>query len=328
MMLNKENTNNFYLESLPTLITLDLKNFLEMELPPRELILGPWLPKAGLCMIHAYRGIGKTHMSLGMAYAVVTGSEFLGWKAPIPRKVLFVDGEMPASTLQERLKLITKMSGDLSIPENLMIITPDLQPNGMPDIATEEGQLLLNRSISDDVDLIILDNMSCLASSIKENDAADWSLIQTWILRMRAQGKSVLMIHHSGKNGLQRGTSRKEDVLDTVITLQRPNDYDSSQGARFLVKFEKARGFYGDDAREFEAQLIDDGGKTNWQTRSLEESNYEKTYKLLNEGLKQKEIASELNLNKGTVSRYVQRATQEGKIEKKQNNKLHGCPTK
>lgn len=46
------------------LVTVELTNFLAMNLPPRELILAPWLPKAGLCMIHAYRGIGKTHLSL------------------------------------------------------------------------------------------------------------------------------------------------------------------------------------------------------------------------------------------------------------------------
>jgi hypothetical protein len=41
----------------------DLAEFLRLDLPPRELILNPWLPKSGLCMLHAYRGIGKTYCS-------------------------------------------------------------------------------------------------------------------------------------------------------------------------------------------------------------------------------------------------------------------------
>jgi hypothetical protein len=300
---------------------IELGDFLAMELPERELILGPWLPKAGLCMIHAFRGIGKTHLSLGVGYAVAKGGEFLGWRAPTPRNVLFVDGEMPASTLQERLARIITMSGDTTLPGKLKIITPDLQHDGiMPDIATLEGQQLLNQSIPDDVELIILDNISCLAPSIKENDATDWAPIQSWVLRLRAQGKSVLLIHHSGKGGSQRGTSKKEDVLDTVITLERPKDYESSQGARFLVKYEKARGFFGDDARQFEAHLIDVAGKAYWQTKSLEESTYEKVYSLANDGLSQKEITLALGVDKSGVSRHLSRARQEGLLHRKENH--------
>lgn len=309
-----------HIEFPPTLVTVDLENFLAMNLPSRELILSPWLPKAGLCMIHAFRGIGKTHLSLGVAYAVAKGGEFLEWKAPMPRNVLYVDGEMPASTLQERLARIITMSGDTTLPGKLNIVTPDLQRDGiMPDISTLEGQRLLNQSIPNDVELIILDNISCLAPSIKENAAADWAPIQSWVLRLRAQGKSVLLIHHSGKGGGQRGTSKKEDVLDTVISLERPKDYESVQGARFVVKYEKARGFFGDDARQFEAHLVDVAGKAYWQTKTLEDSTYEKVCSLTNDGLSQKDITLELGINKSNVSRYLSRARQEGLLHKKEH---------
>lgn len=308
-------------DQAPKIVTVELKNFLAMKLPPRELILAPWLPKAGLCMIHAYRGIGKTHLSLGIAYAVAKGGEFLGWQAPSPRNVLFVDGEMPASTLQERLARIVKMNGDKALPGRLDIITPDLQPDGiMPDIGTLEGQRLLNQSIPDDVELIILDNISCLAPSIKENDAVDWAPIQSWALQLRTRGKSILIIHHSGKTGAQRGTSKKEDVLDTVICLERPKDYESSQGARFIVKHEKSRGFFGDDAKSFEAHLVDAGDQVSWQTKSLEESTYEKVYTLSNNGLSPKDIVIELGVNKSTVSRHLSHARQEGLLHKKDKN--------
>jgi putative DNA primase/helicase len=35
----------------------------------------------------------------------------------------------------------------------------------------------------------------------------------------------LLIVHHTGKGGEQRGTSRREDVLDTSISLRRPADY-------------------------------------------------------------------------------------------------------
>lgn len=294
---------------------IELRDFLATEFPPRELILSPWLPKAGLCMIHAYRGVGKTHMSLGIAYAVAKGGEFLGWQSPKPRSVLYIDGEMPAAVLQERLARIVKMYGDDALPGKLYLITPDMQPAGMPDLATLEGQVVINQFITDEIDLIIVDNLSCLARSMKENDANDWAAMQTWVLSQRARGKSVLLIHHSGKGGAQRGSSKKEDVLDTVIALERPKDYESSQGSRFIIRYEKARGFFGEEAKPFEAQLCE-VGKDNfaWQTKALDESNYEKIITMLNDGMKQNEIVIELGIDKSNVSRYASKARQEGKL--------------
>jgi hypothetical protein len=44
--------------------------------------------------------------------------------------------------------------------------------------------------------------------------------------------------HHAGTNGRQRGASRREDALDTVIALRRPEDYSPEQGAdsKFILK--------------------------------------------------------------------------------------------
>ena len=83
--------------------SLDLQDFLSRTYPPRVSLLSPWLPVQGLAMMHGYRGFGKTLMAHGSAYAVAVGAGFLKWKAPEPRKVLTIDGEMPASDLQTRL---------------------------------------------------------------------------------------------------------------------------------------------------------------------------------------------------------------------------------
>ncbi|MBW2470952.1 MAG: hypothetical protein JRE18_02625 [Deltaproteobacteria bacterium] len=101
---------------------------------------------------------------------------------------------------------------------------------------------------------MIIDNLSTLVRTGQENDAEGWLSIQAWALAQRAAGRSVLFIHHSGKGGSQRGTSRREDVLDTVINLRQPGDYTPDQGAVFEVHFEKARGIYGDDTKPFEAK--------------------------------------------------------------------------
>ena len=59
----------------------------------------------------------------------------------------------------------------------------------------------------------------------------------TGLSMLRRRGVSVLIVHHAGKGGEQRGTSRREDVLDTSISLRRPSDYLPTEGARFEVHY-------------------------------------------------------------------------------------------
>ena len=83
--------------------------------------------------------------------------------------------------------------------------------------------------------------------------------MQGWLLRLRQQGLSALAVHHAGKSGAQRGTSRREDLLDTVIALQHPSDYVPSEGLRCEIRYEKNRGFHGEDAKAFEVRMSLEG---------------------------------------------------------------------
>ena len=281
---------------------------LQFEFKPHEYILEPWLTTQSLNMIFGCRGVGKTHISLGIAYAVASGGKILKWQSSKPHGVLFIDGEMPGYSLQKRIADIITNADQDNAP-HLMFLTPDLQKFGMPNLATGCGQKLVEKYITDKIDLIIVDNLSCLVRSGKENEGESWLPIQEWALKLRAIGKSILFIHHSNKNGGQRGTSRKEDVLDNVICLKHPIDYTPDQGALFEVHFEKARHLYGEDIEPFETQLVADGlGKQCWQVKLLEQSTYDKVTALVNEGLNQQEIAKELNIHKSTVSRHVKSA--------------------
>ena len=96
-----------------------------MNIAQRELILSPWLPKQGLAMLYAKRGVGKTHVALNIAYAVASGGSFLGWQADKPRSILYLDGEMPAATMQERLASIV-MSHTEEAKASFTILTPDI----------------------------------------------------------------------------------------------------------------------------------------------------------------------------------------------------------
>ncbi|MBP6952326.1 MAG: AAA family ATPase [Alphaproteobacteria bacterium] len=304
-------------QTRPPLRSLNVRELLELEIPPREIILSPILPAQGLVMFSAPRGIGKTHVALWMAYTIACGGEMFNkkWQCEKPYKVLFVDGEMPASTLQMRLSSIVASSDkELEDVDNLKIITPDHQEVGIPNLCTTSGQEWLEPHLKG-TNLLILDNLSSLCRSGRENESESWNPLQGWLLKLRKEGISVLFVHHAGKGGNQRGTSKKEDILDTVIVLRKPNDYDQREGARFEVHYEKARSFYGEEASPFEAWLKGDHGTMTWQVQEIEDVQLNNIIDLHKDGLKQREIAQELGIGLGTVNRGIKRAKKEGKVK-------------
>ena len=302
--LGIKNMDDFY---NPKIISIGINDFLSKKLPQREYIIEPCLPKQGLIMLYAKRGIGKTYFALLLASRIAAGESLFNnrWKVNKKWRVLYLDGEMPANAMQERLKTLIDKPCELN--NNLSIITRDLQINGiMPNLADKEGQESLNIIIKD-FDVVIIDNLSTLARGVKENEASSWNSIGEWALKLRSQGKSIIFIHHAGKDNNQRGTSKKEDILDTVINLKQPVDYDSKQGSRFEVHFEKSRGFAGDEAKPFEIKLELNNDKAEWHISEIEDLELKRVLELSNEGLSQRDIANETNISLSKVNRILKK---------------------
>jgi len=293
-----------------TVVAVSIGEFLQMEIPPREFILEPVLTTQSLTMLFASRGVGKTHVALGIAYAVASGGAFLKWQAPKPKRVLYLDGEMPAGTMQSRMaEMVQRSETEPPSPDFLRLVTPDLQDGPMPDISTEKGQATIDPLI-DGVELVIVDNLSTLVRSGKENESEGWLPVQGWALDLRRRGISVVFVHHAAKSGVQRGTSKREDVLDTIVRLEHPHDYRPDQGACFEVHYDKGRHLFGADARPFEATL----GATGWTFRDIEDANLSRVVDLTIEGLTVRDIADETGISKSRVNRLQKKAKAEGRL--------------
>ena len=86
-------------------------------------------------------------------------------------------------------------------------LAADHVENGI-NLGSEDGQRALELLLND-VDLLILDNLSTLCTSGGESASDAWVPMQNWLLMLRRRGIAVLFIHHAGTNGRQRGTSRR-----------------------------------------------------------------------------------------------------------------------
>lgn len=206
--------------------------------------------------------------------------------------------------LQDRIRQIVASNGLKPPAGFLRFVTPDLQEHGvMPNLGTLAGQAAIE-AILGEAQVIVVDNLSCLVRGGKENEADSWHPVAEWALRMRASGRSVVFIHHAGKGGQQRGASKREDLLDVVIKLQRPTDYKPEQGARFTVHFEKARSLYGALVAPFEAQLSEgEDGRSEWVVSEFEDNN--QLLDLQAQGLSLSKMAEVIGCNKSTVKRRL-----------------------
>lgn len=294
-------------------VCVSLGELLAKKIPPRAPMLSPWLTEQSLSMIYAWRGIGKSWLGLSAGYAVASGCDLLGWHAPAKRRVLYIDGELPARVLQSRMALIVGAFDGEPDPDGFRILTPDLQPNGvMPNLSDYAGQAAID-VYADQAELIVIDNLSTLARGGKENEGESWLPVQEWALRHRAKGRAVLFIHHAGKGGQQRGASRREDVLDTVISLRRPAEYNPADGAKFELHFEKARNLTGDEAQPLDVCLHGDDNGIRWEYAPAEDGILDRLEALVKDGASRAEIQDELGLSRFALGRLVDKANASGR---------------
>lgn len=305
---------------------LDFETLLNTEIPERKKIL-PWLPEGGLAMVFGQRGLGKTYFGLSLAAAVVQGKPFMKWPINEPGGVLYIDGEMWLGDIRERLskfvnspqkKALQILSHELFFErfEHDLIITQS---------EVQEAMLTM-LDASNDIQLVVIDNLSSL-SRIREDKSDDWRhMMLPFLIACRRRGVAVLMIHHAGKGGEQRGTGAREDHLDTSIKLSLPDEASPGEGCYFRVDFTKSRGCYGQDIEPFTAKLQETPyGGTEWTIASIEENDKQRLIRLIadcgEDGITAKEAGEELGLKKHTISRYRGQLEKEGIIQFSNNRR-------
>jgi putative DNA primase/helicase len=185
-------------------------------------------------------------------------------------------------------------------------------------LATLEGQSKIEIAL-EDTELLVLDNLSCLLQKVKENDVDTWRPFQFWLLKLRRMGLTVLFLHHAGRSGYQRGTTGREDVLDTIISLKHPPSYKHEEGSKFIIRNEKPRGLVGKDVEPFLAQIrISQETGLSWEIQGVKEDYFDETYdrvvELRLEGKSIRVIADALKIGKDKVHSIIKKAREIGDI--------------
>ena len=301
--------------------TVTPSQILDSDIPETEVLMGSWLTTKSSNMIFAKPGIGKSFLALNIGLSIATGKDFLGWQVPKSAEVLYIDGEMDDVSWRKRLKEAGVVSGATNV-DNLKFISRDFLPDEtgrkVPNLFDSSDRDRVEDSLTPDTKLLILDNESCLATGADESDGVAWGELGLWIEKLKHDyGLAVILVHHAGKGGSQRGTSKREDAMATIISLKRPEDYEPSQRARFDLEFTKGRSISEMDAAGMQVHLKDG----EWITTDLDELRTRLVLDKHRDGLKNPRIAEDLGISLSAVERIIRLERDMGNLERETKRK-------
>jgi KaiC/GvpD/RAD55 family RecA-like ATPase len=267
----------------------------------------PLLWSESITELFAWRGTGKTMFSLGLALHLAAGQSMPGLQIPSPKKVLYVEGELPKAQLIHRIE---QLKADLELGDNFEVMGKSLHEHrksqAAVNIKTEAGRLAIEAAIdSMGAEVLILDSIASLAQ-INTNNEEQWLPIIEWLVELRCKGLCIVYLQQAGKGGEQRGHSVSEDRIDLAIKLTATNT--NPEGAAFAMSFTKER----------EGSLTPlrlkctkgvwalDGEK---QATKQQTSKDEKILEALDRGESQDDIAKRFKVSKRTISELKKGAT-------------------
>ncbi len=247
-----------------------MRELAEHQFPARRVVLSrhgaPLIENGHLCEIHAPRGTGKTLFMRSLALIAATGTSAMGFEAPEPVPVCYIDGEMPGRQIQKRDPQLC-FALNVQETDNLTTVAADWQDDPMPRLDTPRGQAFIAPFI-EAAHFIVLDNRGCLFDPESEKDPVAWQPAQDWLFSLRRRGKAVVVVRHSNRQGGARGHSKSEDPIDLSIKLSRPESYTARDGARFKVEFDKSRYVHGAAVDEFVVSLTTAGWDVEGATQT------------------------------------------------------------
>ena len=286
-----------------------------LVLEPRPTLLGEWLCEGDYGIIFAPRGAGKTWFALLIAKAVSVGGQLGEWKAHGQAKVLYVDGEMPPDLMRDRD--IGLGSGDIKFLNHDILFQRTGKVLNISELGVQDA--ILRHCIHGGIKLLILDNLSTLASGLNENDSFDWEQLHNWLLRFRRHRIAVILIHHAGRNREARGTSKREDAAFWVIALDdAKNQADDKRGARFVSRFTKPSRNTQDEIPPLEWHIVTDAIAGTVSVGCKAAKTMDVFRKWIEDGVTEcGQLAEEMGVSKGTISKWAKKAERDGWLHKK-----------
>jgi len=150
---------------------------------------------------------------------------------------------------------------------------------------------------------------------MRENEADSWELVNDWLLDLRRRKVAVVIVHHAGRSGEMRGTSKREDNVFWIIALDDAKaNADDKRGARFISRFTKPSRNTQEEVPAFEWHFITEANGEVSISHKLAQT-MDVFLGLIGDGVNDcAGIAEEMKISKASVSRIAKKAEVGGKL--------------
>jgi KaiC/GvpD/RAD55 family RecA-like ATPase len=268
------------LSEVTPITSITASELVNRNYPQSEYLLFPLMQKESLNQIWGSPGCGKTLFSLEMACAIANAQPFLKYKWQEGVKacpVLYIEGEMSATQIQERLVNITNKYQEEGKQFNFELlnfaILKEQTNHTFEPLNTESGRKKVELKAEEITEkhnqkpVIFLDNISCL-TDFQEKDGVEWKSLMNWLVKLRSKGYTVNFLHHATKEGSSSsGSNMKERPVDLEIKISEPdNDTKLSiNETQMVIEFKKWREWnYTNHSTPFIASCSRETSKWSW----------------------------------------------------------------
>ena len=323
----EEDTTEEEIDLNRTIAFNDLNSFLTTDFPKPSYIIEPLVSDQSIVQIVGASGVGKTMFGLAIAGAISTSNGLLGMASVGgARPVLYVEGELPAADIQIRVNGMFNAIERKCDPNMFYVSSLQQQlkfnDKGFTPIQTEQGLIEIENAIVEikkrtgKMPVVFIDNISCLASGLKENDADAWSPIINKFVKWKNMGSTVFYFHHLNKGNDSSGSTMQHRTIDMVIRMRKPEHKQKiktfeEQGVQAIVDFPKWR-LHDNSKYAAEHMLICEDWK--WEKMPVLKSDEVEIIKLLKSKMDVKDISKELDIPAASIYRKITKLKNEGVI--------------
>jgi len=300
--------------------------------PKPTYILWPIVAKQQIRQVFAKAGSGKTLMMLHEACAVASGHDFLHFKNKDNKKtpVLYVEGEMDASSVQKRYDDIEvayqRENKKLNKEFMFFSLLADQKDMYFHSLTRDVGRLNVEitaqqiEKLTGEKPVIYLDNITAL-TVMQEKEGAEWVELMQWLSRLRNKGYHVTFLHHPTKTGeTASGSNIKERSIDIDMKLTTPDEKTSLEEfeeghTQICIEFLKWREHMNTFHSKKRIAVIE-RATGSWQIFPHLNKTQRSIYLQLKQGKKAEDIISvKEGMSKANVYKVIKILKEEGVLE-------------
>lgn len=185
---------------------------------PQEWLMEPLFAAGRAHAIYAGAKTGKSYLVLAACAALATGRAFLGHPGGDPIDVLYVDLEMTADDIRDRLEEFGYGPDD-----DLSHLHYALLPLLPPLDTVDGGQALTESAVAVGAKLVVIDTTARSIGGTENDSDTLRAFARCTGIPLKQAGIAYARLDHAGKDATkgQRGTSAKNDDVDVVLRLER-----------------------------------------------------------------------------------------------------------